>query len=145
MRVYLAAPLFSLAQRQFNHSLKTALEDIDPSLEIILPQNLLDSRDRQREDWPDRVYGWCIEELKKAGTVLAILDGSDADSGTCIEIGYGRALGKRIIGIRTDMRDSEDRGVNVMVSRCCDVYLWRPGCGDVGGLAEEIVGGIGLV
>ena len=62
MRLYLAAPLFSLAQRQFNHSLKTALEDIAPTLEIILPQNLLDSQDRHREDWPDRVYAWCIED-----------------------------------------------------------------------------------
>ena len=145
MRVYLAAPLFSLAQRQFNHSLKTALEDIDPSLEITLPQNLLDSQHKQREDWPDRVYRWCIEELKKADTVLAILDGSDADSGTCIEIGYARGRGERIIGIRTDIRDSEDRGVNIMVSKSCDVYLWRPDCGDVKGLGEEIVEGIGSI
>ena len=51
--------------------------------------------------------------------VIAILDGPDVDAGTCVEIGYAYANNKPIIGIRTDFRASEDRGVNLMVSKAC--------------------------
>jgi nucleoside 2-deoxyribosyltransferase len=51
--------------------------------------------------------------------VIAILDGPDVDAGTCVEIGYAYANNKSIVGIRTDFRASEDRGVNLMVSKVC--------------------------
>ena len=55
-----------------------------------------------------------IEAIDRCDAVVAILDGPDSDSGTCVEIGYARALGKPIIGIRTDFRDGEVHGINVM-------------------------------
>jgi nucleoside 2-deoxyribosyltransferase len=36
-----------------------------------------------------------------------------------VEIGYAYALKKPIVGVRTDFRASEDRGVNLMVSHAC--------------------------
>ena len=39
MRVYLAGPLFSLAERSFNEALASKLEQECPSLEVILPQH----------------------------------------------------------------------------------------------------------
>ena len=48
--------------------------------------------------------------------VLAVLDGADADSGTCWECGYSYAKGKPVIGLRTDFRNSGDtRGFNAMI------------------------------
>jgi nucleoside 2-deoxyribosyltransferase len=58
--------------------------------------------------------------IEQCDIVLSVLDGPDADSGTCVELGYARAKGKRIVGVRTDFRGSEDRGLNVMVSYICD-------------------------
>ena len=50
--------------------------------------------------------------------VLAILDGSDVDSGTAAEIGYAAALGVPVVGLRTDIRPAGDNAaatVNLQV------------------------------
>jgi nucleoside 2-deoxyribosyltransferase len=65
------------------------------------------------------IFEDCLKMILESDLVLAILDGSDADSGTCIELGYAHANGKKIIGVRTDFRASEDNGLNIIVSRIC--------------------------
>ena len=50
--------------------------------------------------------------------ILAVLDGTDVDSGTASEIGYAFALGKRILGYRGDFRltgDNPGSTVNLQV------------------------------
>lgn len=52
--------------------------------------------------------------IDSCDAVLALLDGSDVDSGTAAEIGYAAAKGKRVIGLRLDTRVSGDNeGVTV--------------------------------
>ena len=52
--------------------------------------------------------------LDAAELVVAVLDGSDVDSGTAAEIGYAFARGKRIVGYRSDLRRAgENEGVRV--------------------------------
>ena len=56
--------------------------------------------------------------LEKADIVVAILDGSDVDSGVTAEIGYAYALRKKIIGYRSDFRvtgDNQGATVNIQV------------------------------
>lgn len=56
--------------------------------------------------------------IEKATGMIAILDGTDVDSGTASEIGYGSALGKRILGYKGDFRltsDNEGSLVNLQV------------------------------
>ena len=58
------------------------------------------------------------EMIKAADSVLAFLDGTDVDSGTAAEIGYAAALGKLVVGVRTDSRrcgDNEAAVVNLQV------------------------------
>jgi nucleoside 2-deoxyribosyltransferase len=58
------------------------------------------------------------ELIWSAACVLAILDGSDVDSGTAAEIGYAAALPRPVIGLRTDLRpggDNEATTVNLQV------------------------------
>jgi nucleoside 2-deoxyribosyltransferase len=45
-------------------------------------------------------------DIRSADAVLAILDGSDVDSGTAAEVGFACALGTPIVGLRTDLRRS---------------------------------------
>ena len=72
--------------------------------------------------------------------MVAIVDGPDADSGTCIEIGYAKGLGKKVIGVRTDFRGSEERGLNLMVARICTHLITAPSTTTtLGQLAEKIV------
>lgn len=44
--------------------------------------------------------------IRAADGVVAVLDGVDVDSGTASEIGFAYALGKPILGLRTDYRQS---------------------------------------
>jgi nucleoside 2-deoxyribosyltransferase len=58
------------------------------------------------------------DAIDRAQAVLAVLDGTDVDSGTAAEIGYAFARGKVIIGYRGDFRlssDNEGSTVNLQV------------------------------
>ncbi len=58
------------------------------------------------------------EMIRECSGVLALLDGSDVDSGTAAEIGYAAALGRPVIGLRSDIRtagDNEAAVVNLQV------------------------------
>jgi nucleoside 2-deoxyribosyltransferase len=58
------------------------------------------------------------EAIRLADGLLAVLDGVDIDSGTASEIGFAAALGKPIIGYRSDFRlsaDNEGALVNLQV------------------------------
>ncbi len=65
------------------------------------------------------MFEYSLESIKKSDAIVAVLDGPDVDAGTCVEIGYAFANKKPVIGLRTDFRSSEDRGVNLMVSKAC--------------------------
>ena len=125
MVVYLAAPLFSQVERRWNRELARLLEEKVEGLNVVLPQDYrVDGRfnDRQRLQ---ELFRLCLEDVRSADVVVAILDGPDADSGVAFEMGYAHALGKPIVGVRTDFRQSQERGVNMMVSRPCAEYVCR--------------------
>lgn len=84
-------------------------------------------------------YKGCIDGLDSSSLVIAWLDGPDADSGTCFEVGYAYAKGIPVIGVRTDFRLSQERGVNLMLSRGCAAFVYRPSFDeDVDALARDI-------
>jgi nucleoside 2-deoxyribosyltransferase len=59
-----------------------------------------------------------IALIRSAAGVLAILDGTDVDSGTASEIGYAAALGIPVVGLRLDSRvtgDNRAAQVNLQV------------------------------
>lgn len=56
--------------------------------------------------------------IRRADVVLAVLDGTDVDSGTAAEIGFAAALGVPVVGWRSDWRqagDHPDATVNLQV------------------------------
>jgi nucleoside 2-deoxyribosyltransferase len=46
--------------------------------------------------------------IRAAELVLAVLDGTEPDSGTVAEVGYAAGIGKKCFGLRTDFRDCGD-------------------------------------
>jgi len=54
------------------------------------------------------------EAIRECQIVIAVLDGTDVDSGTASEIGFAYALGKRIYGYRGDIRRSGDNDGSVV-------------------------------
>ena len=109
MKIYLAGPLFTKAEQDFNKILCGALRN--EGYEVFLPQDEC----KRMEDSID-IFEKCLYGLDEADIVVAILDGADADSGTCWEVGYGYAKGKYIVAVRTDFRQSGDiYGFNAML------------------------------
>lgn len=54
------------------------------------------------------------ELLAACEAVFAVLDGPDVDSGTAAEIGWAAALGRPIVGLKTDIRRSSDNEAAVV-------------------------------
>ena len=122
MRIYLAAPVFTMAQRHFNRALARGLAERLPGAEVTLPQ---DFRVGKQTSFNDRrhaqsLFRGCIASIDRCDLVLAVLDGADADSGVCYEVGYAAARGKRVLGLRTDFRQLQVKGLNVMLAEGCD-------------------------
>lgn len=68
------------------------------------------------KDWTYKIFVLNREFLDKSDMVVAVLDGTDVDSGTAYEIGYSIAKGKKVIGIKTDGRlHGKDQVVNLMI------------------------------
>jgi nucleoside 2-deoxyribosyltransferase len=139
MNIYFAGPLFTLAERRFNEDLCSAMRRLCPRLEIFFPQ----ACDKQLHGLPDfaqRLYQELIEAIDRCDAVVAILDGPDSDSGTCVELGYARARGKPVIGVRTDFRDGEIQGLNLMTAGICSTLIKLPAtCTTLEEVAEKIV------
>ncbi len=139
MNVYFAGPLFTMAERRFNEELFARMKALCPTLDIFLPQ----ACDKEFQGLPDfarRVYQALMEALDRCDAVVAILDGPDSDSGTCVEIAYARAKGKPVIGIRTDFRDGEVQGLNIMTAGICSSIIRLPSttC-SIAEVAENVV------
>ncbi len=125
MIAYLAAPLFSQVERRWNREFADLLARRVSGLEVILPQDFrVEGRYNDRKRF-QALFKKCIEALKSADVVVAVLDGADTDSGVAFEMGYAYASGLPVVGVRTDFRQSQERGVNLMCSRPCAQFVCR--------------------
>jgi len=138
MSIYLAAPLFSQAERQWNRQLAQRIEE-ETGCTVVLPQDFLGGKEPTGEDDLATLYRMCIEGVEECDAVVAVLDGPDADSGTAFEMGYARALAKPIVGVRTDFREHQDTGTNLMLARSCHSLVHEPStAGDVAAVAQRV-------
>jgi Nucleoside 2-deoxyribosyltransferase len=111
--IYLAGPLFTQAEQAFNLGVHQVLQD--EGYQVFLPQLACAGLTQAGE-----IFATCMHGLTHATLVLAILDGSDADSGSCFEVGYAYACEIPIVGLRTDFRGSGDHlGLNLMLTHSC--------------------------
>jgi nucleoside 2-deoxyribosyltransferase len=126
MKVFIAGPLFSQAEREFNVRVEAELRS--HGFETFLPQRDVGRLDELIEKEGDRAYRTIFDQdlkgLEQADTVVAILDGPDADSGTAFEVGYAFARGKTVIGLKTDMRVfAREEEVNNMLAQGVKVLV----------------------
>ncbi len=75
------------------------------------------------------IYRNNLRLIAEADCVVANLNpfrGAEPDSGTCVEIGYALALGKRVIGYAADLRPLRDRlALADARGACCDAAGWK--------------------
>jgi len=104
---YIAAPLFSEAERAFNLSIAELLER---QFAVYLPQRdgllLRDFRQAGGEtsEVRRRIYDMDVAAITACDVLLAVLDGPAIDDGVSFELGYATCLGKICIGLATDSR-----------------------------------------
>ena len=115
MKIYLAGPLFTQAERRWLRELGAAL--VGRGHEVFLPQD--DASLPLLRDPPDfhGAFESCRDAIDRCDTVVAVLDGADADSGTAWECGYAYARNRPVVAVRTDFRGGEDAGLNLMLRR----------------------------
>ena len=113
MKVFLAAPLFSEAERDFNSKVAKRLRD--KGFEVWLAQEspfIHEGTSKEKQ----KIYEEDISALKACDVLVAVLDGVEVDSGVAFEMGYAVAVGKPVIGLKTDRRAfSKMEDVNLML------------------------------
>ncbi|WP_319506687.1 nucleoside 2-deoxyribosyltransferase [uncultured Methanolobus sp.] len=120
-QIYLAGPLFSQAERDFNVLLRDRL--VEMGFSVFLPQE--DGNDTESSRLEDRqriIFENDVRGIDESDIVLAVLDGgSDVDSGTAWEMGYAYAKGIPVLGLKTDFRTFGDEGIiNLMMEISID-------------------------
>jgi nucleoside 2-deoxyribosyltransferase len=121
MRIYLAGPLFTTAEQEFNRQLRTALQEAGHA--VWLPQE-----HEPRERTAKAIFQEDVAGLDACDAVVANMDGPDPDSGTCWEIGYAYRK-KPIVLYRTDFRqagDASNAPFNLMMSESADAVIVAP-------------------
>ena len=126
MKVYIAAPLFSQGERQFNEQIDEIIRSCGH--ETFLPQR----EGRCVVDLPDIIDGmpkrkylfhFDCEHMDWCDAVLFLFDGRVPDEGACFELGYCYAKGKRCIGYKTDVRSFIDGFDNAMLYGAVETVL----------------------
>lgn len=119
-RVYLAAPLFSEAERSYNLTIARQLRK--NFFDVFLPQECGDDSGTRKKEEQERIFADNLKALEDADILVAIVDGADADSGTSWEMGYAFAHGKTVVALRTDFRRSgSNEKVNLMLEESSTV------------------------
>jgi len=132
MKIYLAGPLFSSAEREWNQRLAGLLRQFGH--EVFLPQE-----EEPRELSARAIFETDRQGIDDADVVVAVMDGPDPDAGTAWECGY--AYGKKpIVLIRTDFRRLGRKGLgpyNPMLTESAGMHIELPSAS-----VEETAGAI---
>lgn len=125
-KVYLASPLgFSHEYNPYLARIKARLHQL--GYEIFDPWEQPFARAIREasgiEDYQERIgaftrlaqqIGAANENgIRESDILLAVLDGTDVDSGTAAEMGFAVGIAKPVFGLRTDWRDSGEFGLPV--------------------------------
>jgi nucleoside 2-deoxyribosyltransferase len=127
MQIYIAAPLFSAAERNFNIQLAEALERV--GFEVFLPQrDGGEAKNPQYSELPleDRrsiMFELDRDQIIGADIFVYVLDGRVPDEGAAVELGIAYmakvagSKAKYLLGLHTDQRSTfRDASLNPMLS-----------------------------
>ncbi len=150
-KIYLASPLgFHEAGRYFlQDKLVPELEDLgfqvinpfdeipEEEVEDMKSIQKIEERKRKLSELDMEIGEMNRKSIERSDMVLAVLEGSDVDSGTASEVGYAAGTGKKVIGYRSDFRlSSENLGtsVNLQVE-----YFIRESGGKIASSLDELI------
>jgi len=106
--IYIAGPLFSESELEFNRRLNTFLKNL--GFNTFLPQedgHLLSELIEQgfeKDDAIQMIFQKDVDKIKDSDIIVFIMDGRVPDEGACVEIGLAYAFEKECFGLKTDSR-----------------------------------------
>jgi nucleoside 2-deoxyribosyltransferase len=100
--LYIAGPLFNIHERWYLEQIANVLEKAGYT--TFVPHRDAGLLDKTQLQDRSRLFRADIAALDQCDGCVALLTGSDHDSGTCGELGYMYAKGNPCIGITDDMR-----------------------------------------
>ena len=111
MKIYMAGPLFTQGERDFNAVVAAKLRA--KGYEVYLPQ---EQTYAEGPDRTGRIYRNDLDHVSHCDAVVAMCEYQQVDDGTAWELGYATALGKKIFALRTDQRVVKpDEQINLMI------------------------------
>jgi nucleoside 2-deoxyribosyltransferase len=119
LSLYLAGPLFSLGEREFNIRLRDTLS---PIVDVYLPQTdgglfvEMVKKGTPVAQAAQRVFEGDLRAIAASHYILIVMDGRAIDEGAAFELGYASANRKTCIGLQTDMRRLLPIGNNPMIT-----------------------------
>lgn len=122
LKIYLAGPLFTAAEIEFNLRLAILLRGAGH--EVFLPQE-----SEVQHGSAAAIFKSDVAGIDWAEIVVANMDGADPDSGTCWECGYAYGKGMPIVLFRTDFRkagEGDDAPYNLMLTESAVKVLNLP-------------------
>ncbi|MDX2342489.1 MAG: nucleoside 2-deoxyribosyltransferase [Acidimicrobiia bacterium] len=119
-RVYYAASLFNEAEREFNLKVVSMIHDLGlstwfPQEDVGLLSDFIEEDGMSLIEAREHIFRLNIAAVKEADVVVFVLDGRGPDEGACIEAGIAWGMHKRVIALKTDFRDGEHGGNNLMI------------------------------
>ena len=127
--VYIAAPLFSQAERKFNSELRKYLSSY---FRVFLPQASCDLMpDLIKRGVPIKtavrsVFSQDLEGVRRCRAIVVVLDGRSIDEGGAFELGLAYAFGKICVGLQTDVRRLAPFGNNPMIDGALEKITSSP-------------------
>lgn len=102
MKAYLANGLFNEADRMYNAYLAKMIRENVKGIDLYVPQENDAINDKNAYADSIMIVRADYEKLKESDLLIAIIDGND--NGVSVEIGMAYALGIKMIGLFTDVR-----------------------------------------
>ncbi|MGH3754427.1 MAG: nucleoside 2-deoxyribosyltransferase [Pseudonocardiaceae bacterium] len=108
MKAYIAAPLFSQAEKEFNLRVDTVVRSL--GMDTYLPQRdggeaaRLVRQGMDEHTVRQRLFGLDCTAIAECTLFVLVLDGRVPDEGACVELGMAFARGKQCFGLQTDSR-----------------------------------------
>jgi len=119
MKIYIAGPLCTKENREF-------LEELDKMCKEMGFATFLPHRDCGLYEGDngriEEIAKRDLEEIKECDVMIGVLNGICVGAGTAWEMGYAQAIGKRVIGLKSDRSIEESiSDISVIIAGCVEV------------------------
>jgi len=120
-QIYIAGPLFTPGDRKYIEEIADICKKC--RYHVYVPHRNAGIYKYRRRENGQIFFKNDLEAIDKSLLLIAILNGSDVDSGTAWEMGYAYAKNIKIIGMLEDTRKPSLDLLNPMITHCAETIV----------------------